>query len=193
MIAAAVAAPRRRLPAPEPVLAGLAVCVVARAASGGAASLRAAGLFAAMGGVLAWWAGWRPARPRAGSLAWGVAGSLFLVAGPALSHAGIPPVAGVGPARVAAWVVVVAAVAASEEAVLRGSLWMALERQFGRTAALSVTTVVFAVMHVPLYGWQAVPLDLAVGLVLGGLRLITAGAAAPAVAHVLADVLGGWL
>ena len=34
-------------------------------------------------------------------------------------------------------------------------------------------------MHVPLYGWHVVPLDLAVGLVLAGLRIWTRGLAAP--------------
>jgi hypothetical protein len=46
---------------------------------------------------------------------------------------------------------------------------------------------------VPLYGWGAVPLDLAVGVWLGGLRLVTGGWAAPAVAHTFADLAAGWL
>jgi membrane protease YdiL (CAAX protease family) len=53
--------------------------------------------------------------------------------------------------------------------------------------------VVFALMHVPLYGWHVVPLDLAVGLALGGLRVATRGVAAPAVAHAVADLATWWL
>jgi hypothetical protein len=37
------------------------------------------------------------------------------------------------------------------------------------------------------------PLDLAVGLLLGGLRIVSGGVLAPAVAHVVADLVGGWL
>ena len=53
--------------------------------------------------------------------------------------------------------------------------------------------VCFALLHVPLYGWHVVPLDLAVGLVLGGLRHGTGTAAAPAVTHVGADLVGWFL
>jgi hypothetical protein len=44
-----------------------------------------------------------------------------------------------------------------------------------------------------MYGWTAVPLDLAVGVWLGGLRLATGGVAAPATAHALADLAYWWL
>ena len=59
--------------------------------------------------------------------------------------------------------------------------------------ALAVTTVLFAAMHVPLYGFGSLPLDLAVGLLLGGLRIVSGGVLAPAIAHVVADLAGGWL
>ena len=45
----------------------------------------------------------------------------------------------------------------------------------------------------PLYGVGALPLDLAVGLLLGGLRIVSGGVLAPAIAHVIADLAGGWL
>jgi membrane protease YdiL (CAAX protease family) len=57
--------------------------------------------------------------------------------------------------------------------------------------SLGVTSVAFALMHVPTYGVPAVPLDLGVGLVLGGLRVLSGGPGAPAVAHVAAD-LAAW-
>jgi membrane protease YdiL (CAAX protease family) len=53
--------------------------------------------------------------------------------------------------------------------------------------------VLFALIHLPLYGVGALPLDLAVGLLLGGLRIISGGVLAPAIAHVIADLAGGWL
>jgi membrane protease YdiL (CAAX protease family) len=60
-------------------------------------------------------------------------------------------------------------------------------------AAIVVTSVAFALMHVPLYGWHVVPLDLGVGIFLGGLRLASGGIAAPAVAHAVADIATWWL
>jgi hypothetical protein len=48
-------------------------------------------------------------------------------------------------------------------------------------------------MHVPLYGWHVVPLDLGVGLWLAGLRLATGGIAAPAIAHAVADLATWWV
>ena len=56
-----------------------------------------------------------------------------------------------------------------------------------------MTAVLFALMHVPLYGWHVVPLDLGVGLWLAGLRLATGGVAAPAIAHTVADLATWWL
>ena len=56
-----------------------------------------------------------------------------------------------------------------------------------------VTAIAFAALHLPLYGWGSVPLDLAVGLVLGVLREQTGGWAAPAICHVGADLAAWWL
>ena len=63
----------------------------------------------------------------------------------------------------------------------------------GPGTALVVTSVAFAVLHVPFYGPSVLPLDLAVGFLLGGLRLVSGGVAAPSGAHVLADLAGWWL
>ena len=91
------------------------------------------------------------------------------------------------------WALVVTAVATAEEVFLRGTLHDAVTAQAGELLAVLVGAVCFAVLHVPLYGWEAVPLDLAVGLVLGGLRIMTGTAAAPAVAHLGADYVGWFL
>ncbi len=91
------------------------------------------------------------------------------------------------------WAVVVAVVATAEELFLRGSLYDAVTDLVGTPAAVAVGAVCFAALHVPLYGWHVLPLDLAVGVVLGGLRQLSGTPAAPAVAHVAADVAGWFL
>ncbi len=91
------------------------------------------------------------------------------------------------------WAAVTVVVATAEELFLRGVLFDALDDATGSTAALLATSVIFALLHVPLYGWHVVPLDLGVGLFLGGLRLLTGGTVAPAVAHVVADLATWWI
>ncbi len=93
----------------------------------------------------------------------------------------------------AGWAVVVTVVATAEEVFLRGTLYDAVEALSGAVPAIVVGAVCFALLHVPLYGWQVLPLDLAVGLVLGGLRQSTGTPAAPAVTHVGADLVGWFL
>ncbi len=61
----------------------------------------------------------------------------------------------------APWALGVVAVAVAEEALLRGSLYAAIEQRAGAVAAIGATACAFAAVHVPLYGWSAVPLDLA--------------------------------
>ncbi|MDP9239409.1 MAG: CPBP family intramembrane metalloprotease [Actinomycetota bacterium] len=91
------------------------------------------------------------------------------------------------------WALVVTVVAAAEEAFLRGALFDAVNRWRGRVAAVLVGAVLFALLHVPLYGWHVVPLDLAVGVWLGALRVFSGSPTAPLVAHVTADLAGWWL
>jgi hypothetical protein len=86
----------------------------------------------------------------------------------------------------AAWAVVVTVVATAEEAFLRGTLYRLLV-PFGSAVAIGIPAIAFAALHLPLYGWGAMPLDLAVGVWLGALRAVTGSVLAPAVSHVLAD------
>ena len=135
----------------------------------------------------------RTATALANGVAIGVAGGLLIVGLTVIGRVGIPgpmvfPVGDLGP-----WAAVTALVAIGEEAVLRGVLFDSLARFRGPLAAIVITSSVFALMHVPLYGWHVVPLDLGVGLVLGGLRLATGGIAAPAAAHLVADLATRWL
>jgi membrane protease YdiL (CAAX protease family) len=162
------------------------------AGAAGAASELGAALFAVVLVGAAAAAGWRPDRLRPSGLAWGALGAVGLVAGPVLLR-----LTGPHPALQAAglplWAVVVTGVALGEELLLRGALFAAIDEAVGVKTALVVTTVVFALVHVPLYGMHALPLDLAVGLWLGGLRVVSGGVTAPAAAHVVADLAGWWL
>ncbi len=150
-------------------------------------------VFAAALLVVAVAAGWRPGRPTVAAVAIGAAGGGALVGAWLLSHDG--PGIHVAPvnAALALWTPVVALVAVAEEVALRGALFSAVRFSHGDGAALVVTTILFAAMHVPLYGIGSLPLDLAAGLLLGGLRIVSGGVLAPAVAHVIADLAGGWL
>jgi membrane protease YdiL (CAAX protease family) len=143
--------------------------------------------------VVAVAAGWRPGRPAFAAVAVGALGGAALVGAWLLSHTA--PGIEVAPlnAGLALWTPAVALVAVAEEVALRGALFDAVRSWRGDGAALVVTTIVFAAMHVPLYGIGSLPLDLAVGLLLGGLRIVSGGVLAPAVAHVVADLAGGWL
>ena len=156
-----------------------------------AVSLAAATVLAGSRGRAWVWSGsgaWSGAR----SILLGVAGAAVLCAGPLAAHLQSPGGSLPGD-RLPVWAVVVTGVALTEEAFIRGALWRAVQVWRGEFTALVVTTVAFAVLHVPFYGPAALPLDLAVGLLLGGLRWVSGGIAAPATAHVLADLAGWWL
>src|SRR5215218_5401570 len=105
----------------------------------------------------------------------------------------LPPGLGRPAAPFAPWALVTLVVAIAEEGVLRGVLFDRVRDAGGLGLAVVLTSVAFALLHVPLYGWHVVPLDLAVGLLLAGLRLGTGGIAAPAAAHAVADLATWWL
>jgi membrane protease YdiL (CAAX protease family) len=90
------------------------------------------------------------------------------------------------------WAAVTAVVASAEEAFLRGVLFDAVAQRRGTDAAIVVGAVAFGLMHVPFYGWGALPLDCAVGAVLGVTRMVAGTWTAPALAHVSADLVGWW-
>jgi membrane protease YdiL (CAAX protease family) len=92
--------------------------------------------------------------------------------------------------RVTAFAIVASVVAAgAEEVVFRGGLYGLLER-WGPLVAIVSSSIVFALVHVPMYGWTVVPLDAAAGLVLGWQRWAAGTWTAPAVAHAVANVVG---
>lgn len=181
---------------PAALVAGLGAAVALRAVlsarSGPADPIAAAG-FAAVVGVVALAGGWRPRLPAPGWLAWGGAGAVGLVAGPLLRHGHNAWPAMHSRGGFAGWAAVVAAVAVAEEALLRGALWRALRPKLGTAGTVAVSAALFAVIHVPLYGLPAVPLDVVAGVWLGLLRWASGTVAAPAAAHVLADWAGWWM
>jgi membrane protease YdiL (CAAX protease family) len=129
--------------------------------------------------------GWR-------QLGWGVGGAIVLCLPPLIhhvAHPGVPAPAGLLPV----WAAVVTLVALAEELLLRGTLYEALLRWRGEHTAVAVTAIAFAGLHIPLYGWAMVPLDLAVGVFLGVLRAVAGSVSAPALTHTLADLAGWWL
>ena len=186
---AAPAAPRLRSGL---LVCGFALCVVVRVVLGGQGPARSpfAGLVFA-GLLLALAAAARTAVPvSVRALASGMAAGLLLCLPVAVSRLGLPfhPTDGF-----AMWAGVVGIVAVAEEVFLRGTLYDAVADGFGAPAAIAVGALAFALLHVPLYGWHVVPLDLVVGVVLGELRRSTGTAAAPAAAHTTADLLAWFL
>ena len=173
------------------LLAGFGVAVVLRVLVGGvgvAQSATAGLVFAVVLLAFAAAAGTRiPVSPRAVAL--GLAGAVLLCVPVLLTWSG-PLHDTRGFAR---WAAVVTVVAVAEEVFLRGTLYDAVRRVLGDNAAIALGAVAFALLHVPLYGWGVVPLDLAVGVVLGELRRESGTAAAPAVAHVGADMAAWFL
>lgn len=137
--------------------------------------------------------GLRPTLPGPGTLAAGLAAGGTLVAASLAAHWPVAPLVLGHAAPFAPWVAVTTLVATGEELVLRGAFWHWLAEAGGEVTALLLTSALFALIHVPVYGLRVVPLDIGVGLWFGGLRLWFGGPAAPAAAHVLADLATWWL
>jgi membrane protease YdiL (CAAX protease family) len=192
--AAAAAPPRwRAIPLRAGwLLGGLAAATLARGAANGASSANQALLAGTGFGIallgIALVAGWPPARPSPRALAIGTFGGAILVLLPLLLHPVALNVPGMRPTPFPEWAAVTLLVASAEEVLLRGALFSAVGRSYGLPAAVVVSSIAFALMHVPLYGWAVVPLDLAAGVWLAGLRMAGGGVGAPAVAHALADL-----
>lgn len=177
--------------------AGLGAAVALRIGVAGAAGPRSAPAGAVFGAALVSLAlagGWRPGRPSLRALVIGAGGAAVLLAVPFLLHLRALPLQAGSPApEWPLWAAVVTVVAVAEEALLRGALMDHLLRRVRPEVAAGVAALAFAALHVPLYGWVAAPLDVAVGVWLGGLRLRSGGFGAPAVAHTLADLASWWL
>jgi membrane protease YdiL (CAAX protease family) len=192
----------RRTAAVRAALLGVGVLTAAtlRWTLGGAdpaASFPAALVFSAALAGCAAGAGFRPSRPRTIHLLLGLAGGAALLAVWGGAHPlvllNVTRLERPGLGALVPWTAVVVVVVTCEEAVLRGVLFSGVAAAAGPWAALVATSILFALIHLPLYGTAALPVDLAVGVVLGGLRLATGGLAAPLAAHLAADLALGWL
>jgi Type II CAAX prenyl endopeptidase Rce1-like len=78
--------------------------------------------------------------------------------------------------------------AVAEEAWFR-RLCFGLLLPAGEVFAVLGSTVLFAAVHVSIYGYWVLPLDLAAGLLLGWQRAVTGSWTAPALTHAIANVL----
>jgi membrane protease YdiL (CAAX protease family) len=78
-----------------------------------------------------------------------------------------------------------------QEAVFRRWLYAELE-WFGAPLAVIGTAALFALFHVPRYGWPVAPIDLGAGLIFGWQRYATGSWTAPAATHVLANLVQLW-
>jgi membrane protease YdiL (CAAX protease family) len=180
-----------------PALAAAVLCAAsARALIGGAApaaSVPAAVVFSAALVAAAVVSGTRLTRVSWAGVGVGLGGGAALVV---LSLLGLPAIAlgARAPASTLTWwVPLVTVVAAAEELVFRGVLFEAVRARGGDAIAIAVTALLFAAIHVPLYGATAFPIDLCVGVFLGCLRVGTGGVTAPLIAHVVADLATGFV
>lgn len=78
--------------------------------------------------------------------------------------------------------------AVAEEALFRRTAFSALER-FGASAAVVGTAVIFAAVHLPLYGVSAFPVDLGAGLLFGWQRAASGTWTVPAATHAAANAV----
>jgi membrane protease YdiL (CAAX protease family) len=78
--------------------------------------------------------------------------------------------------------------AVAEAALFRRTLHASLSRS-GPAVAVLGGAVLFAAVHVPLYGWAALPVDLGAGLLLGWQRHASGTWLVPAATHAVANLL----
>ncbi len=83
--------------------------------------------------------------------------------------------------------------APAEELLFRGVLYGAIERNAGVMAAITVSSIAFAAVHVPVYGVGSLPVAFSAGLLLGWLRWWSRSLLAPSVVHAAADLSLLWL
>lgn len=78
--------------------------------------------------------------------------------------------------------------AVAEEALFRRVLYARLLR-LGTVAAITITAVLFALVHLPAYGTAAIPVDLGAGLLFGWQRWASGTWTTPALTHGAANLL----
>ena len=183
----AVDAPRRLPVWWAPAVAGV-VALLARPwflPAGVAVEWRVA-FFVALGAVALAWRAPAPALPRAG---WAVSSAVLAVGGVAFALGRVVVDVPVRPWGLAVAVSLNALAAVAEEAFFRRYLYGLLVERHGPAVAVTVTAAAFALVHVTVWGWWVLPLDLAAGLVLSWQRAATGRWSVPAATHVLANTL----
>lgn len=75
-----------------------------------------------------------------------------------------------------------------EEALFRRGLYGYFER-WGSMAAVLMTALLFGLVHVPMYGWRVLPIDVGAGLVFGWQRWASGSWASSGATHALANVV----
>jgi membrane protease YdiL (CAAX protease family) len=78
--------------------------------------------------------------------------------------------------------------AVAEELFFRRLMFGWISR-WGQPAAIGVTAVAFALVHLPAYGVSVLPVNLAAGILLGWQRWASGGWSAPAITHIAANLL----
>ena len=96
---------------------------------------------------------------------------------------------GHSPAPVTARVLALNSLAAVAEEAFFRRFTFAVLAPGGAAAAVGGSALLFAVVHVTVYGWWVLPIDLAAGLLLGWQRLATGRWWVPAMTHIAANVL----
>jgi len=81
-----------------------------------------------------------------------------------------------------------AIVSVAEESFFRRYVYSWALR-WGAAAAVMIAALTFGVVHVPLYGWRALPVDISAGILLGWQRWAAGTWTAPAITHLIADLL----
>jgi membrane protease YdiL (CAAX protease family) len=104
----------------------------------------------------------------------------------ALARAAVAPAPPLMTTEASAGLSVLAAVA--EEALFRGGVFRLLEPRGAAFAAVA-SALLFALVHVPSYGWPAFPVDLGAGLLFSWQRLATGRWSVPAATHAAANLL----
>jgi membrane protease YdiL (CAAX protease family) len=138
-------------------------------------------------------AGWRPRWPTLRAASLGIIGAAVLCVVPTLRFLDTSSHGAASWQGFAEWAIAVAIVAGSEELLFRGALYTEVREALGDLPAVALAAALFAAMHVVLNGGHALYLDASVGVWLGVLRMSSGSVAAPATAHILADLAAWWL
>lgn len=152
--------------------------------AGVAVSWRVA-FFVALGVVGVVLPAWRPGR-RAG---WASSLAVLGAGGMVFAFGRVAVTVPARPNGLAVAVGLNALAAVAEEAFFRRYLYGLVALRYGPAVAVAVTAGAFAAVHLTVWGWWVVPLDLAAGLVLSWQRAATGRWSVPAVTHVVANTL----